>query len=300
MPQMSSWPFRRVYFSPQLLRSLTRPIRAAAQEVARDGHGLDTESVRSLVVVKASEVIQRPDDCVPGWTDAETSYLVVADVPEPALFRLPTILRVHKPDQRMHVSRDVDVVKRQVIALTRDRAFEGIVDAYVLWRDLWVVLGDMTIRSFPVPQVTFLSALSDEDLQKLEVQSSGSYLHWPTQDLRVGASQLLQAVDPMFLADVAIERYAVEKMSLALRLLREERGLTQSQIHGISDRHVRRLENEEVRLTSDAAHRYSEAFGLRMDEFLADLARTIGRLRDRPEEMQREEELQKGEERYVS
>lgn len=131
-------------------------------------------------------MIREPNSCVPNWTDAETSYLIVSDVPEPALFRLPTILRVHKPDQRIHVSRDVGAVKRQAIALTRDRAFEGIVDAYVLWRVLWVVLGDMTIRCFPASQVKCLSELSDEDLENLEVHSSGSYLLWPSQDLRVG------------------------------------------------------------------------------------------------------------------
>lgn len=300
MSQMSSSPFRRVHFSTHVLKSLTRPIRAAAHEVAGGEESSDADNVRSLVVVMASEVIQRPNDCVPNWTDADTSYLIVADVPEPALFRLPTILRVHKPDQRMHVSRDINVAKRQVISLTRDRAFEGVIDAYVLWRDLWVVLGDMTIRSFPASRVAFLSALSDEDLQSVEVHSSGSYLHWASQDLRVGPSQLLQAVDPMFLADIAIERYEIEKMSLALRLLREERGLTQSQIDGISDRHVRRLENEEVRLTSDAAQRYAEAFDVSMDGFLEALAGTIAVLRDRSEGVATEVKRQKNEVRHVS
>ncbi len=115
-----------------------------------------------------------------------------------------------------------------------------------------------------------------------------------------GPSQLLQAVDPMFLADIAIERYTAEKMSLALRLLREERGFTQSQIPGISDRHVRRLENEEIRFTSEAAQKYSEAFGVSIGEFLTDLGRYVGRLQDGSEAPPTEVAPGKGVEQLVS
>lgn len=283
MPQMSEIPFRRVHFSRGLLSTLPPAIRRVAEHASQSHRGDEKETPRSLVALKASEVIQDPGGCVPGWVDVETAYLILADVPEPALFRLPTILRVHKPDQRIHVTRDVNAVKRQAIALTRDQAFEGIVDAYVLWRDLWVVLGDMSIRCFPTNQVSFLAGLSEEKLQDLQVHSSGSYLLWESIDLRVGASQLIQAVDPMHLADVVIERYAAEKMSLALRLLREAKGLTQSEIAGLSDRHVRRLENEEVRLTSETAQKYSQAFGTSIGEFLGQLGSCLSRLEGDPE-----------------
>ncbi len=226
----------------------------------------------------ASEVLRGSGALVPDWADSETAYPILADVPEPALFQLPTILRVHKPDQRIHVTRDVDAVKRQAIALTRDHAIEGIVDAYLVGRDLRVILGDMRVRSFPAEEVGCLAQLGDDELRSFEIQSSGSYLLWRELDLRVGASQLLQAVDPTYLAEVVIERYAVERMSLALRCLREEKGLTQEGIGGLSGRHVRRLEKEAVRLTSDAARKYADAFGTTLDGFLAELARCISRL----------------------
>jgi hypothetical protein len=283
MPQMSDLPFRRVHFSRQLLRTLPSAIRKTAEDASEGRLGNEMATTRSLVVLKASEILHQASECVPDWVDAETAYLIVADIPEPALFRLPTILRVHKPDQRIHVTRDVDAVKRQAIALTRDHAIEGIVDAYVLWRDLWVVLGDMSTRCFPTGRMSFLAGLSNEQLQDFQIHSSGSYLLWQHFDLRVGASQLIQAVDPMHLADVMIEGYAAEKMSLALRLLREERGLTQADIGGLSERHVRRLEREEARLTSGAAKKYALAFGTSVSEFLAALGRSLTRLKDEPE-----------------
>lgn len=300
MPQMNELPFRRVHFSLQLLDALPRAVRAAVRDAAEKGQEGETETLRSLVVLKASEVLQHPSRHVPKWVDAETAYLIVADVPEPALFRLPTILRVHKPDQRIHVTRDPDAVKRQAIAITRDQVFEGIVDAYMLWRDLWLVLGDMSIRCFPTGQVGFLSGLSDEDLQSFRIHSSGSYLAWEDFDLRVGVSQLIQAVDPMHLADIVIQRYSVEKMSLALRVLREEKDLTQTDISGLSARHVRRLEKEDVRLTSDAAKKYSEAFDLSLDEFLAEVGRCISRLEDEPEHSKPSAELGQDSLRHVT
>jgi hypothetical protein len=278
MPLTSDFPFRFVSFSPPALRALPPGVRRSLNPFLDSQ--LHVETSRSLVVAVASDLIRAGVAGLPQWRDADTRYLILADVPEPALFQLPTILRVHKPDQRIHVTRNRDALKRSAIALTRDHVHEGIIDAYLLMDDLHVVLGDLSIRAFPLNRLTFLTGLTKKVIQHLTVHSSGSYIHWPDHDIRVGASQLLQAVDPMYLADVAIERYALEKVSLALRVLREDGGLTQAEIQGLSDRHVRRLENEEVRLTSDAAEKYASSLGMPLSEFLGQLGRVLVVLKD--------------------
>lgn len=280
MPQMSEFPFRRVHFSSEVLEALPGPVLKSLRPVLSARSDTGTDTARSLVVLRASQVIREGPACLPAWVDVDTSYLVLADVPEPALFRLPTILRVHKPDQRIHVTRDSGAVKRQAIALKRDHVLEGIVDAYLVQDDLFLVLGDMSIRCFPLDRLTFLSDLDRAAVGNFEIHSSGSFLHWPDEGLRAGASQLLQAVDPTYLAEIVIERYAAEKMSLALKVLREARGLTQSEIPGLSDRHIRRLENEEVRLTSEAALKYAEAFDTTLGEFLTELGQCLAALED--------------------
>jgi plasmid maintenance system antidote protein VapI len=280
MPQMSDFPFRFVHFSPAVLGEMSDHIMHSLKPLLEAESELDSEAERSLAALTASEILKHGWDCLPGWVDAETHFLILADVPEPALFRLPTILRIHKPDQRIHVTRDPATLKRQAIALNRDPVFEGLLDAYLVEKDLFVVHGDLSVRAFPLSQLDFLSELDEEQIRAFQIHTSGSFLQWPSHDLRVGASQLLQAVDPMFLADVAIERYSAEKMSLALRALRRESGLTQSDIPGVSDRHVRRLENEEVRLTAEAAEKYARALGTSMSEFLEKLGRKLAELRD--------------------
>lgn len=289
MRQMTEFPFRKVHFSDAVLSEIAAPIRRGLRPLLVEENDLNQEVSASLVAARASEIITGGLRVLPDWIDSDTCYLVLADVPEPALFRVPTVLRVHKPDQRIHVSRDSGAMKRQAIALQRDRPDDGIVDAYVLSSDLCLVLGDLSIRCLPLDRLTPLARLKDAEIESFEIHSSGSFLWWRDYDLRLGASQLLQAVDPTHLADVAIKRYAVEKTSLALRWLREQRNMTQSDISGLSDRHVRRLENEEVRLTTDVAEKYAGSFGISLAEFLEELGSHLSLLAEAPKQIKREQ-----------
>ena len=273
----------RVFFDPAVLSEVPRGrLRRRVVELSRH---TPADGGASLVVARASSLIRGPEDVLPAWCDAETRYLVLLDVPEPAVLRLPSILRLHRPDQRMHVTRDDGTLRRLVISLSREWPWEGILDAYVLLDSLVVVHGDMTVRSFPIDRVPGLKILGPQGALGFEIAVDGSFLHWPAADLHLGPSQLLQAVDPMYMADVEIERYAREKISVALRDMRSEQGLTQSEIDGLSDRHVRRLEKEEIRLTADAAERFAEAFRMSLPGFLSELGRRITGLRDAPDDL---------------
>ena len=231
--------------------------------------------VQSLVVARASELIDPGRVRLPKWVGTDTRYLVVLDVPEQAVPRLASRLRLHRPDQRLQVCRDPSVVKRMVIALKRPAPWEGILDAYVLQDSLVVVLGDMSVREFPIERLPQIKRFEPEVLKHFEIDSAGSYLYWPDREVHMGPSQMLQAVDPMHLADVEIRRYEMERVSLALLDMRKDRQLRQAEIPGLSERHVRRLEKEEVRLTVDAATRFASAFELTLPEFLDELSQRL-------------------------
>lgn len=270
--------FRRWFFSPDLLQAAKIPktLRTALDELP---HTLAEDASVDLVACLASDLLLQEIE-LPDWVGVESKFLIVMDLPEPSILRLPSLLRTRKPDQRMHVSRDLGVVKRAIIALHREHAWESILDAYVLGDHLIVVCGDLSVRQFPREMLPGLRELSSESFRAFELDTSGSYLHWPEADLHLGPSQMLQAVDPMYLADVEIQRYAMEKISLALLEMREERELKQTEISGLSERQVRRLENEESRFTVDAAKRYAETFALSLEELLAELSRRVTKLRD--------------------
>ncbi len=246
--------------------------RSLARQLSTTPH---TGTEQSLVVAQASELMGPERVRLPKWVDTETRYLVVLDVPEQAILRLASTLRLHKPDQRLQVCRDPSVVKRLVIALTRPAPWEGILDAYVIEESLVAVLGDMSARKFPISQLPKVRGFEPAVLSQFVIDSAGSYLYWPDQNVHMGASQMLQAVDPMYLADVEIRRYQMEKMSLVLLDMRNDRRLKQTEIPGLSERHVRRLEKKEVRLTVDAATRFAGAFGLTLSGFLDELSDRI-------------------------
>ncbi len=236
-----------------------------------------------LVVARASELMRPDRVTLPDWVNTETRYLVVLDVPEQTVLRLASTLRLHKPDRRLQVCRDPTVVKRLVIALNRPSPWEGILDAYVLDDFLVVVLGDMSVREFPLDRLPRVRRLEPAVVDRFVIDSAGSYLHWPDLDVHMGPSQMLQAVDPMYLSDVEIRRYQMENVSQVLLDMRNDRQLKQTDIPGLSGRHVRRLEKEAARLTVDAATKFASAFGMTLSGFLDELSERITALRERTE-----------------
>jgi len=273
-------PYGRVSFLGTIENSLPRGrFRQIARELTQEEY---EDSDLSLVVARASELIGRGRLPLPDWVDSETRFLVLLDVPEQATLRLATALRLHKPDQRLQVCRDEAVVKRLVIALSRDTPWEGILDAYMLGESLVVLLGDMSVREFPVRHLPKMGRLGLDAISLFEIDSAGSFLHWPDPDVHLGSSQLLQAVDPMYLADIEIKRYEMEKISLVIHDMRTERFLKQTDIEGLSDRHVRRLEKEKIRLTVDAAAKLAFSFRMDLPEFLDELSRRVTAVQSEP------------------
>lgn len=245
-----------------------------ADRLEQLGADRDGEAAGGIVVALASDVVRR-EELPPAWADTETFYLLFDDVPTPALMRLPTVLRIHKPDRRIHVSGDPLALRRLVVARSRRFPGGGIVDAYVVGGELVLVLGDLTVRSFPRGQVPGAGELSPEAFSAFELDEDGSALRWPELDLDLGVSSILQAVDPSYLADVEVERLAREDTGAALRAMREDRGLRQRDVPELGERQVRRLEKSESRLTSEAARRFAEAFDLPLEEFLERLGKRL-------------------------
>ena len=268
------------YFSPKAVSAPDLPprLRKLASDLNRSGES--GAFAAPVVAAFASELISSQPIVLPAWSSGSaTRFLVIADVPEPALLRLSSALALRKPEQRLHLTRDPGAVRRLLISSVRREPFLGIVDAYI-WEDaLNLVTGDFQFRSFPLSAVPIVSELAGEERGAFEIGEDGSYLHWPARDLHLGVSQILQAADPMYLADIAIERHAQDHTGAALRSMREEKGLRQCDIPSLSERQVRRIEEGISRLRVDAADKFASAFGIGTGELLDEIARRAGRAR---------------------
>jgi hypothetical protein len=251
----------------QKLAALPAHLRKVAQGAAAEG-------LRApLCVVCASEFLAPGPVELPVLNPgAETRYLVLVDVPVQALVRLPRAPGLHRPEYRLYQTPDAGSLRRLLIALARPEPMLGIVDAYTVGASLHMVTGDMEFRCFPMPKIPVLARLSASERPRFVIDPDGSYLHWPQRDIHLGVSQLLQEVDPAFMADVAIRRSERDRLGPALRAMREERGLRQSDIPGIGERQVHRIETGVSRLRYESAQKFAKAFGITPGALLTELA----------------------------
>ncbi len=270
---------QRLHVSRSALKRAALPSHLRARLTRVDTRPL----VSPVAVVCASEILTAPREALPEPVfGSDTRYLVLVDVPEPALIRLPRALGLHRPDYRLYVTCAAEAVRRLVVGLSRRQPVLGIVDAYVLGTDVHVLTADFELRCFPVRTLPALARLRGDALAQFVVDEDGSYLHWPAADLHLGVSQLLQEVDPAFMADIAIERNERDRVGPALRALREERGLRQSDIVGLSERQVSRVESGVSRLRYGAAQTFATALGMETGALLDELGRRAAALHPRP------------------
>jgi transcriptional regulator with XRE-family HTH domain len=61
----------------------------------------------------------------------------------------------------------------------------------------------------------------------------------------------------------------------AIRKLREDAGISQSQVSGITQRQLRRIEKGQCRATANALHDLANAHGLEVNVYMEKLAKTM-------------------------
>ncbi|HET7232299.1 MAG TPA: hypothetical protein VFJ16_19995 [Longimicrobium sp.] len=269
-----------LFISPKLLRGagLPRHLRRLAERLASPEGAAALPA--PVVAAFASEfLIPRPDAPLEFRKGASVHYFAILDVPDGAVMRLPSVLELRRPEQRLHLTCDAGVLRRLLVASVREDPRLGIVDAYLLGGELVILCGDLESRSFPIARLPGVAELVADQQDAFEIDSDGSYLYWPAGDLHLGVSQLLQAADPAFLADVYIKRNSNDFTGRALRQIREERGLRQVDIPGLSERQVRRIEDGISRLRVASAECFALALGIPLNELLEKVARRASALR---------------------
>lgn len=290
---MADWELvpTRSYFSEMAWRTVPRRLREGFQVVRASDLASDDDVIPCLFVF-ASEILAHAGAGFPEWlSGTDTRYAVLrGDVPTTELPRIPTLLKLHKPDQRMHLTEDVGVVRRALVALLRDHPVEAILDAWTFQGRLTLLFADLGKRSFDPNRIPVLRGMKPRDLAGFRIDEDGSYLHWPGLDVHLGVSQILQATDSKYLAQVEIERNALDYTSWALEAWRREAGIRQADVEGMSERHVRRIEKGVSRLTVSAAERFASAFRITTREFLDELARRTRETRERVERVEEPQE----------
>jgi hypothetical protein len=129
----------------------------------------------------------------------------------------------------------------------------------------------------PITKIPEFAKGDSSKIQKFEIDEDGSFIYWPEFDAHLGWAQLQQLVNPEAALKAFQEsREFNNRYGKAVQKIRELAGLKSSAISGISEKQLRRIENGECQLTSNAIEVLSQAHKLAPNEYMMKLAEALG------------------------
>lgn len=164
-------------------------------------------------------------------------------------------------------------VPQRVIGAWRIGAQEQLIaQATVFDATLLVLSCAMQRYEVGFAEIRVLAHLPQEERANFTLADDGSYLHWPTPDVHINLDTLRSIVDEAWRRKALIDRIAHDKkIGGAIAILRRQHRLKQSQIPGLSDRQVRRIEAG-TRTTVEALEHLAAAHGVSLQDYLDQIA----------------------------
>lgn len=136
------------------------------------------------------------------------------------------------------------------------------------------------MESFEVlfANIPAMKSVLDSDRGNFEIDEDGSYLHWPGPDIHLDLDSIRVAIDPSARKQ-AFDSKAFRNLRYgkSIAQLRVEKGLKQSEITGLSERQVRRIERGESS-GYDSLSRMAAAHRMSLDQYLNELARITAKM----------------------
>jgi hypothetical protein len=165
-------------------------------------------------------------------------------------------------------------VLRRMIAARQKGAEEALIASASI-EDGRLVVWSCEPRRFEVAvaEVPVLARMPPGTLAKFELSASGSRIRWPVADVDLNLDTIREYADPALRNRHEAEaRKEAARYAQAIRRFREERGLRQTDIDGLTDRQVRRLEEGGTVPHIETLKKLAAAHGLSMNDYLKELA----------------------------
>jgi len=168
------------------------------------------------------------------------------------------------------------LAERLLIALDCGDNEHRILDAWWEEKTLVVVSPNKTgfkkIR-LPLDKLPALKGHSKNQLEHFEFDEDGLFIYWPDLDVHLGWDQFELAVDKQAYLRSKQQTKAFNKQyGLAIRNIREEKGLRQSDIKGLTARQVGRIERGQCRVTYKGLCKLAEAHEMDVSEYMAKIS----------------------------
>ena len=198
---------------------------------------------------------------------------------------IPQLMRLRiRDERRIHVARLAEdgirsYLRRFIETVSRQNTDNLILDA--AWKDDTLVVVSPTFERLNVPLHALPAKVRTAHHRRrnnLEIDEYGEYIYWPDLDVHMGWSQLEQAVDPEArLRAAQRSKEFNERYGKAIRTLRERQRprLNQSDIKGLTERTVRRIEKGQTRATTNAIKKLAKAHKMTPSEYMNALAELL-------------------------
>ncbi len=182
----------------------------------------------------------------------------------------------HKTFFSYEYQQDTEVVDRIKQAWEWESEDELIATAKVFDNMLIVMGCDFNFWQVPFEAIPCLNQLPLSERNNFEIDPDGSYLHWQWNDVHVDLEDIKAAVDPEFKSQLYLEKLKYDRsLGKAISQVRKAHNLNQNEIEGLSDRHLRRIENEGYQVTIDVLKKLAVAHNMNLEDYLAEVTRSI-------------------------
>ena len=184
--------------------------------------------------------------------------------------------KYHKSFLYDEYKQDATVVERIKQAWEWESEAELIATAKASDNILIVMGCDLNFWQVPFDAIPCLNKLPSSERTNFEIDRDGSYLHWQWNDIHVDLEEIKAAVDPEFKSQLYLEKLKYDQaLGKAISQVRKAHNLNQNEIKGLSDRHLRRIENEGYQVTIDVLKKLAVAHNMNLEDYLAEVTKCI-------------------------
>jgi len=186
-----------------------------------------------------------------------------------------------RDDSRVHFAETDETdekyfAERLLTALDCGDGEHRILDAWWEEETLIIVSPDRTgfkkVR-VPLRKLPALKGHSKEKIERFEIDEDGLFIYWPNIDVHLGWDQFELAVDQQAYLRAKQQTKAFNrKYGLAIKKIREKKGLRQSDIKGLTARQVGRIERGESHPSYKSLRKLAETHGMDVSEYMEKLS----------------------------
>ena len=176
------------------------------------------------------------------------------------------------------VHSDFTVPRRVLTAWLHGAQSELIAEANVTDACLFVISCGLDRYEVPFDRMPALKSIPEAERNGFEVDEDGSYIHWPGRDIHVDLDSIRAAIEPEWrMKALATKATRDRRYGAAVAKLRTAKGLKQSEITGLSERQVRRIEKGEG-TTYESSHLLATAHQMDINDYLREVAEVLNEL----------------------